>query len=50
MLHALTLLKNLGCKIAYLSAYGKEEVTFYESIGFLDYDVAYPWIKIIDKL
>jgi len=50
MLQALRLLKNLGCKTAYLSAYGKEEVAFYESIGFLNYEAAYPWIKKFDKL
>lgn len=50
MLQALKLLKNLECKTVYLSAYGKEEVIFYESVGFFNYDVAYPWIKKLNKL
>lgn len=47
ILHGLKLLKKLGCKKVYLSAYGKEEVEFYKSIGFLYYDEAYPWIKTL---
>lgn len=47
MLHGLKQLQNLGCENVYLSAYGKEEVEFYNSIGFLNYDKAYPWIKTL---
>lgn len=42
---ALKRLKDLGAETAYVGSYGKEVGGFYESAGFINYELSYPWEK-----